>query len=82
MGRLLLLPLLRTQIIHTVVSPSALKHLGFAVMFPVVKQPFAKCISEYEIREPLSRTLLGNGGLKPLEALGCDWIFASLRGSR
>lgn len=53
MGRLLLHLLLRTGVIHTVVSPSALEHLGFAVMFPIVEQPFAKHVSECQIRDDL-----------------------------
>lgn len=56
-GQVLALPLLllRTWIIYTVavVSPSALKHLGLAVILPMVNQPCAKCISECEIRNDL-----------------------------
>lgn len=75
--RLSLLPS-RSCIIQTVavVSPSALKHQGFAVVLDMVNQPCAKGFSECEVRDGLCQ---GKWGLSsPLEALGCNWMFASL----
>lgn len=51
-------------------------------MFPMVRQPLQNVSQNIRLEMTFVKDTAGKWGLRPsLEALGCDWIFASLRGN-